>query len=173
MRTEWRGCICRRFNTQPPEGGCPENCGRSCGCEVSTHSRPKAADSCLCKSIGVAIVSTHSRPKAAAASCCATKAHCKFQHTAARRRLLSVVSALRLRGCFNTQPPEGGWSAVYQAGKAVRVSTHSRPKAAAAPVKDEERDLWFQHTAARRRLHAPKNKTAETKSFNTQPPEGG
>ena len=32
-----------------------------------------------------------------------------FQHTAARRRLACIGSAVGLRPGFNTQPPEGGW----------------------------------------------------------------
>ena len=32
--------------------------------------------------------------------------------------------------CFNTQPPEGGWNKWQFNGKALEVSTHSRPKAA-------------------------------------------
>ncbi|EFC52298.1 hypothetical protein NEISUBOT_04400, partial [Neisseria subflava NJ9703] len=33
----------------------------------------------------------------------------EFQHTAARRRLLSMSCYRLLPTCFNTQPPEGGW----------------------------------------------------------------
>ena len=54
------------FNTQPPEGGCPENNGSVVIIDVSTHSRPKAA------------VNMAKKPK---------KSNW-FQHTAARRRLL-------------------------------------------------------------------------------------
>ena len=54
---------------------------------VSTHSRPKAADRFNCQPYGFENVSTHSRPKAA-------------------------VVANRLNNgaefSFNTQPPEGG-----------------------------------------------------------------
>ena len=35
----WR----RRFNTQPPEGGCVQFGGKAVNQLVSTHSRPKAA----------------------------------------------------------------------------------------------------------------------------------
>ena len=55
--------------------------------------------------------------------------------------------------CFNTQPPEGGWS------RSSLVLTRS---------------AGFQHTAARRRL--AKEKVFGRDSvycFNTQPPEGG
>ena len=33
----------------------------------------------------------------------------RFQHTAARRRLLQSVSHVCAEYRFNTQPPEGGW----------------------------------------------------------------
>jgi len=36
----------------------------------------------------------------------------KFQHTAARRRLTVLQTAIRERRCFNTQPPEGGWASI-------------------------------------------------------------
>ena len=76
-----------------------------------------------------------------------------FQHTAARRRLVNntliafdgrVVSThSRLKaagtatrcwptliGCFNTQPPEGGWEDFVPTLAEKPVSTHSRLKAA-------------------------------------------
>ena len=37
---------------------------------------------------------------------------------------------------FNTQPPEGGWVAQYQAQQCGYVSTHSRPKAAGCIIVD-------------------------------------
>ena len=77
--------------------------------------------------------------------------------------------------CFNTQPPEGGWTCYTdQATKikvsthsrpkaagqskgiimvdAQNVSTHSRPKAAGPPPAETTAAKAFQHTAARRRL---------------------
>ena len=33
-----------------------------------------------------------------------------FQHTAARRRLEISLLIIKPSHCFNTQPPEGGWS---------------------------------------------------------------
>ena len=102
------------------------------------------------------IVSTHSRPKAAASQTFKNVATQWFQHTAARRRLpLSMVCSLE-KESFNTQPPEGGcllrnhpkvFAIMFQHTAARRrlplgavfnivlnavVSTHSRPKAAAA-----------------------------------------
>ena len=99
---------------------------------VSTHSRPKAAGNILMSLLHLFVVSTHSRPKAAG---CGQKPEPKppmrFQHTAARRRLVSNISTATASACFNTQPPEGGWFIL--AGKIILY--------------------WlFQHTAARRRL---------------------
>ena len=59
----------------------------------------------------------------------------QFQHTAARRRLALLTFCLNHRlSCFNTQPPEGGWTKHFvSCGKS----------------------FVFQHTAARRRLVRP------------------
>ena len=100
-------------------------------------------------------------------------------------------------GGFNTQPPEGGCTdspkvtvarRMFQHTAARRrlhafmipqpspilVSTHSRPKAAAGDLPNQNHHREFQHTAARRRLprlflFAPR----KARRFNTQPPEGG
>ena len=53
---------------------------------------------------------------------------------------------------FNTQPPEGGCVDLYQIEPVYKVSTHSRPKAAAARTTPS---------------------TPSPPGFNTQPPEGG
>ena len=74
-------------------------------------------------------VSTHSRPKAAVP--------------------FPMVQTATV--CFNTQPPEGGWSSEDGAVAQLEVSTHSRPKAAG-------------------RLTIL---NALLLCFNTQPPEGG
>ena len=99
-----------------------------------------------------------------------------FQHTAARRRLHFGApdgGAVAQRsfntqppegGCriaraepknhpsFNTQPPEGGCGYACRLLSNARVSTHSRPKAAAPTISRLSKLLKFQHTAARRRL---------------------
>ena len=60
---------------------------------------------------------------------------------------------------FNTQPPEGGWAMyINDDVQYMRVSTHSRPKAAGpAYLLFNRASTGFQHTAARRRLamHLP------------------
>ena len=76
--------------------------------EVSTHSRPKAADQQPEEQPNQEAVSTHSRPKAAGVGGGRTIGSNWFQHTAARRRLQLVAGGNAAADCFNTQPPEGG-----------------------------------------------------------------
>ena len=76
---------------------------------------------------------------------------------------------------FNTQPPEGGW--LENLGRdvmALRVSTHSRPKAAGSELLEERREMLVS-THSR-----PKAAGSDlllclyiNGGFNTQPPEGG
>ena len=115
----------------------PKAAGKSChprrrSSHVSTHSRPKAAGDPNIKNKKSTAVSTHSRPKAAGPDMGYESLRGEFQHTAARRRLArSRFWTGRRRQCFNTQPPEGGWPNKHHAGRDdIRVSTHSRPKAA-------------------------------------------
>ena len=76
-----------------------------------------------------------------------------FQHTAARRRLRSGSNfSSGNTKSFNTQPPEGGCSRRARFLFFAPVSTHSRPKAAAA-YKGRFSNSYH--------------------CFNTQPPEGG
>ena len=49
---------------------------------------------------------------------------------------------------FNTQPPEGGWGHRVIGRVFVKVSTHSRLKAAGEPSEVSPSDSMFQHTAA-------------------------
>ena len=79
-----------RFNTQPPEGGCVLGGARNPCADVSTHSRPKAADG----------------------SFSVSRRWTQFQHTAARRRLGIGCTFRSPFASFNTQPPEGGWGHV-------------------------------------------------------------
>ena len=155
---------------------------------VSTHSRPKAAAPPRQRRPVRWFVSTHSRPKAAAEAGNAFYRAIQFQHTAARRRLpTSALMAARMRsfqhtaarrrllqfvarpgadGSFNTQPPEGGCGVFRHAASVRRVSTHSRPKAAALTrlIKRLTQRL-FQHTAARRRLPAGRRLTVPAERF--------
>ena len=118
---------------------------------VSTHSRLKAAGFPYRDLVFVPFVSTHSRLKAAGHYQTHRAALHLFQHTAARRRLKFIICVCIIVARFNTQPPEGGWLTFADDVFDVKVSTRSRPKAAA-------------------RFSRP---MSSSWSFNTQPPEGG
>ena len=136
---------------------------------VSTHSRPKAAGRLEYQAVRRLPVSTHSRPKAAGCRKTAFVIHLRFQHTAARRRLVSYAAFClpenvfqhtaarrrlgelyqpqRQRGVgFNTQPPEGGW--LTYSFLIVRL-------------------VKFQHTAARRRLASSISCTGNSSTVST------
>ena len=74
----------------------------------------------------VNMVSTHSRPKAAVFINTSYSNGIQFQHTAARRRLQRICLNLDSFGCFNTQPPEGGWRKRY-AIRTYRDSFNTQP----------------------------------------------
>ena len=100
-----------RFNTQPPEGGWMLFRPRTVILWTFQHT---AARRRLVVGLGSILIGF------------------MFQHTAARRRLVtSPTFAVSAKDCFNTQPPEGGWSKTYINAFPSRL---------------------FQHTAARRRL---------------------
>ena len=83
------------------------------------------------------MVSTHSRPKAAA------------------RRGVALLSQ---RGCFNTQPPEGGCKKLLQKIYLRLVSTHSRPKAAAINLSlTDNRGLVSTHSRPKAAASSPIN----------------
>ena len=120
-----------------------------------------------------------------------------FQHTAARRRLGVCMTSIIVCSCFNTQPPEGGWSRLPTKSRCLCVFQHTAARRRLAnPKTCISKTKLFQHTAARRRLgfllgQAGKRENVSTHSrpkaagwrlpkqkwggqcFNTQPPEGG
>ena len=75
-----------------------------------------------------------------------------FQHTATRRRLPVSFRSSSYQHLFQ-----------HTAARR-RLPLQPRPSFFAG---------WFQHTAARRRLRTSTATTGKSKSFNTQPPEGG
>ena len=99
-------------------------------------------------------VSTHSRPKAAAKRSAMPKTpKARFNTQPPEGGCKMSFGFTSFTVCFNTQPPEGGCIFCYfRRGCVLRVSTHSRPKAAATSIS-------LQRTPPSR--------------FNTQPPEGG
>ena len=143
--------------------------------DVSTHSRPKAADWRNTSAKPTHAVSTHSRPKAA---------------------VQPPICQIFRQKSFNTQPPEGGCHRQSQRGfqKATFQHTAARRRLSkpTAPSKQKSRFQHtaarrrlvflfrgisimrlFQHTAARRRLLAAVHGVCQRTGFNTQPPEGG
>ena len=121
---------------------------------VSTHSRPKAAGQPQVK-IVIHHLSFNTQPPEGGWRC--------------RFRNIQMILG------FNTQPPEGGWTRPNAPDStALRVSTHSRPKAAG-----ECAVLVFAFT--RVSTHSRPKAAGICKilllfhpiCFNTQPPEGG
>ena len=190
-------CLRMGFNTQPPEGGWTGIISIASSHTVSTHSRPKAAGTLAFAGYLKRPVSTHSRPKAAGLWClfhfflsvvsthsrpkAAGKADCKrpnreavSTHSRPKAAGNATTNNANRAGCFNTQPPEGGWHPQSGYFDFKIVSTHSRPKAAG--FCRHYADLgwtWFQHTAARRRLVVLGTSPLRIFGFNTLPPEGG
>ena len=143
---------------------------------VSTHSRPKAAETTLQTAMMAFTVSTHSRPKAAGnRRRTLARTVARFNTQPPEGGCCWRAGVYSLHSSFNTQPPEGGWQQQIYQCRPCLVSTHSRPKAAgqflkalyrcykcvsthsrpkaAAKIKDiGKQTCLFQHTAARRRL---------------------
>ena len=161
------------FNTQPPEGGWRTSRLRQQTDRVSTHSRPKAAD--LTYQTLILLPCFNTQPPEGGCVWLSRSAKTKwFQHTAARRRLqnrwlpqarfsVSTHSRPKAAGlrnplqtawriCFNTQPPEGGWSMVGVSG-IEKLFQHTAARRRLFFWSKEWRSYTqFQHTAARRRL---------------------
>ena len=121
----------------------------------------------------------------------------RFQHTAARRRLVAVGAAIIHVWMFQHTAARrrlGKWT--FNSDGSVKVSTHSRPKAAgivdrqvferrdvsthsrpkAAGLNPPLRRVWcFVSTHSRPKAAGPNRRSRNNRrrSFNTQPPEGG
>ena len=75
---------------------------------------------------------------------------------------------------FNTQPPEGGCRyAICQRDAEVGFNTQPPEGGCLNDIVTVHLLIWFQHTAARRRLLLGQTLTSGADGFNTQPPEGG
>ena len=137
-RRRLAGCIrlslpLPRFNTQPPEGGWLFHLkAKVIQKKVSTHSRPKAAGSKLGLEYRFSQVSTHSRPKAAGYIFVSDNQTGRFQHTAARRRLVTVAKTYitKVMRFQHTAARRRLGSRACNGHSLATVSTHSRPKAA-------------------------------------------
>ncbi|EFC88650.1 hypothetical protein NEIMUCOT_04699 [Neisseria mucosa ATCC 25996] len=143
------------FNTQPPEGGWRRFFSKPTNGRAFQHTAARRR---------LENLATHAAGLR------------MFQHTAARRRLATQTSKTKKHGCFNTQPPEGGWPNKHHAGRDdIRVSTHSRPKAAGYLL--TSKTLFYIRVSTHSRPKAAGRVIfavgASFLSFNTQPPEGG
>ena len=120
------------FNTQPPEGGWREGLHNMANLQGFNTQPPE----------GGWAISAHS-----------LSAWARFQHTAARRRL--VLFAFMLAVCRY-------------------VSTHSRPKAAGDYDLDcDLADFVSTHSRPKAAGLLCHNQQSQPLGFNTQPPEGG
>ena len=80
---------------------------------VSTHSHPKVAGPAVAESRSGQAVSTHSHPKVAGRGREKTVAD-RYVSTHSHPKVAGAIGAdeAERMGCFNTQPPEGGWGAI-------------------------------------------------------------
>ena len=121
---------------------------------VSTHSRPKAAGPAISHRLSLWSVSTHSRPKAAGGLRNVSKiAELSFNTQPPEGGWLLLMSLTLLPVCFNTQPPEGGWDGLrWLRGFCPCFNTQPPEGGWAITISPSGFWVWFQHTAARRRL---------------------
>ena len=120
------------FNTQPPEGGWRASCAGA-GNQYRFNTQPPEGGWLFAHFTRVAtMVSTHSRPKAAGGDDADfSKRPDKFQHTAARRRLVAELIIAKNRDGVSTHSrPKAAGKLFLAFAQCFIVSTHSRPKAA-------------------------------------------
>ena len=188
-----------RFNTQPPEGGWVQFFFQL-WCVVGFNTQPPEGgwDGSGRLAHSAALFQHTAARRRLAGKGDVGAMNMWFQHTAARRRLAQKRKIPRLSEQFQHTAARRRLAAdgFDLTAVAVRVSTHSRPKAAgAAParIRSARRRFntqppeggWspntralphtqaFQHTAARRRLVLGDGLMLPGSRFNTQPPEGG
>ena len=119
---------------------------------VSTHSRPKAAGPPLFRLDPKAKFQHTAARRRLVARRAVSGDDSLFQHTAARRRLDSFTHPKITFAGFNTQPPEGGWVAQSMKTKSL-FSFNTQPPEGG----------WVRGNGTQR----------ISGGFNTQPPEGG
>ena len=128
---------CIGFNTQPPEGGWSWKNGCVPMSRVSTHSRPKAAGHC------------------ALFFMCLFR---MFQHTAARRRLVSHQQPLPSYRQFQHTAARRRLEISQLKSQVEQMFQHTAARRRLVKTYKDMLELWlFQHTAARRRLVAINN----------------
>ena len=98
-----------------------------------------------------------------------------FQHTAARRRLLFTEQKMKYIDKVSTHSrPKAAALSFIHACSYIGVSTHSRPKAAAYHHNELHRNTAVStHSRAKAAAFYGAKNEIHRQSFNTQPPEGG
>ena len=142
------------FNTQPPEGGWTSILVLCIFAYVFQHTAARRRlVSRLIKTERFFIVSTHSRPKAAGDTPLKTAYRC-WVSTHSRPKAAGYQKALYMiiNECFNTQPPEGGWTVLAEENRR-HLSFNTQPPEGG----------WIKSAFTNQSY----------KCFNTQPPEGG
>ena len=121
------------FNTQPPEGGCIKQHCRIDSDDVSTHSRPKAAAPQTEIESFYRQEFQHTAARRRLLLRYSFHFYSKrFQHTAARRRLPMLATGLTAQARVSTHSrPKAAAPFFCEFSLLLKVSTHSRPKAAA------------------------------------------
>ena len=120
------------FNSQPPEGGWHNLLGAGSAVQMfQLAAARRRLDAINDEFSGLYLVSTRSRPKAAGHK----QRMIELRHrVSTRSRPKAAGQTSRplpvMMECFNSQPPEGGWTAARKEQKKQTVSTRSRPKAA-------------------------------------------
>ena len=135
---------------------------------VSTHSRPKAAGAEFgCGGVKLGGFNTQPPEGGWRPECDYRGRVSKFQHTAARRRLVVISTFQTMIKMFQHTAARRRLVVIFSIlDFASGVSTHSRPKAAgfSIPFSIIPEPL-FQHTAARRRLGKPAAPAASATGF--------
>ena len=168
-----------RFNTQPPEGGWAFVLAHYASRELFQHTAARRRLGRAYRRLPVGLQFQHTAARRRLVNNpLGISAVTKFQHTAARRRLGNYKIAKQLGGLvsthsrpkaagpsallvghicngFNTQPPEGGWGRWVKDGLMGFCFNTQPPEGGWIFRRQQDcHCLWFQHTAARRRLEA-------------------
>ena len=147
--------LLKGFNTQPPEGGWMMLRPFSADLFEFQHTAARRRLVALAPVAPCAAdVSTHSRPKAAGLILTeeGNNEYCFNTQPPEGGWTVKTYRAIRHRS-FNTQPPEGGWRTFWHATNCPKKFQHTAARRRLDRYQiDTIKTSMFQHTAARRRL---------------------
>ena len=163
--------LCGGFNTQPPEGGwistVPRLRRRRC---FNTQPPEGGWHPPQPRSRTMTAMFQHTAARRRLGRCGGWRiCWILFQHTAARRRLAcAIYLANSEQKSFNTQPPEGGW-VIWSVRIITFRSFNTQPPEGGWfwMRSDTALPVWFQHTAARRRLAQQSNQKRHQRAVST------